>query len=138
MICAAALVFTQSGPQTFTGTWTAELAGQQYARLQLTAVGTDISGTITLGSVHFGRDGNVDKVNQATQDATVTPIFDVALHDGVLSFARRDQVETDRFEMRVANGEGRLTILLRSDDRAELASLGIAALQPIPLKRTPQ
>jgi hypothetical protein len=73
-----------------------------------------------------------------TQDARATPIFDVALHDGVLSFARRDEVEIDRFEMRAVNGEGQLTLLLRSADRAELASQGIAVLQPISLKRTAQ
>jgi hypothetical protein len=137
-ICAAALAFTQSGAPSFAGTWTADLAGQQYARLQLTVTGTDITGTITLGDVHFGREGAVEAVTKMTQDARATPIFDVALHDGVLSFARRDDVEIDRFEMRAVNGEGQLTLLLRSADRAELASQGIAALQPIPLKRTAQ
>jgi hypothetical protein len=138
MVCAAALIFTQSGAPSFAGTWTADLAGQQYARLQLTVTGTDIRGNITLGNVHFGREGTVDAVMRVTQDATVTPIFDVALRDGVLSFARKDQVDIDRFEMRTVNGEARLTILLRSEDRAELASQGVAALQPIPLKRTAQ
>ena len=138
MVCAAALLFTQSGAQSFAGTWTADLAGQQYARLQLTVAGTDIRGSISLGNVHFGRDGTVDAVMKVTQDATLTAIFDVALHDGVLSFARKDEVEIDRFEMRAVNGEARLTILLRPDDRAELASQGIAVLQPIPLKRTAQ
>ena len=136
MICAAALAFTQSGAQSFAGTWTADLAGQQYARLQLTVAGTGITGTITLGDVHFGREGAVEAVMKMTQDARPTPIFEVALHDGVLSFARRDEVEIDRFEMRAVNGEARLTILLSAADRAELASQGIAVLQPIPLKRT--
>ena len=138
MVCAAALLFTQSGAQSFAGTWTADLTGQQYARLQLTVTGTDVRGTITLGDVHFGRDGTVDAVMKVIEDARPTAIFDVALHDGVLSFARKEEVEIDHFEMRAVNGEARLTVLLSSADRAELASQGIAVLQPIALKRTAQ
>jgi hypothetical protein len=36
--------------------------------------------------------------------------------------------------MQLVNGDGRLTILLNADDRAELASQGISTVQPLTLK----
>jgi hypothetical protein len=131
-------VFAQAGAQPFVGTWTAALTGQTYARLELKATDGSIEGQIRLGAVHFGREGTVEAVMQTAQDSTPTPIFDVALRNGVLSFARKDEEEIDRFEMQLVNGEGRLTILLSANDRAELASQGIPTVQPLTLKRITQ
>ena len=131
-------VFAQSGAQPFVGTWTAALAGETYARLELKVTDGSIEGQIRLGAVHFGREGTVDAVTHTAQDATPTPIFDVALRNGVLSFARKDENEIDRFEMQLVNGDGQLTILLSADDRAELASQGILTVQPLTLKRMTQ
>ena len=72
---------------------------------------------------------------QTAQDSTPTPIFDVAVRNGRLSFARKDQGEIDRFEMQLVNGDGRLTILLGASERAELASQGVSNVQPLTLKR---
>jgi hypothetical protein len=127
--------FAQSGAEPFSGTWTAALAGQTYARLELKVSGGSIGGQIKLGAVHFGREGTVEAVIKTEQDATPTPIFDVALRNSVLSFARKDEDVIDRFEMQLVNGNARLTMLLRAEDRAELASQGIATVQPLTLKR---
>jgi hypothetical protein len=134
-ILAAALVLTmvQPGAQSFACTWTGNLDGQLYAQLELRTTNDDISGRISLGGVHFGSNGSVEAVMHPA--TTFTPIFDVVLRDGVLSFARNDNGDIDRFEMRLTNGEGRLTLLLRAEDRVELASQGIATLEPLRLMR---
>jgi len=130
--------FAQSGVQPFAGTWTAALAGQTYARLELKVTDGSIAGQIRLGAFHVGREGTVEAVMHTAQDSTPTPIFDVALRDGVLSFARKDEDEIDRFEMQLVDGEGKLTILLSPEIRAELASQGISTVQPLTLKRVTQ
>jgi hypothetical protein len=136
-LLAAAFVFAfaQSDAQPFAGTWTAALAGQIYAQLELKVTGGSIGGQIRLGAIHFGREGTVEAVMQTAQHSTPTPIFDVNLRNGVLSFARRDGDGIDRFEMQLVNGDGRLTLLLNADDRAELASQGVSTVQPLTLKR---
>jgi hypothetical protein len=135
LVAAFVSAFAQSGEQPFAGTWTAALAGQTYARLELKVTGGSIGGQIRLGAVHFGREGTVEAVIQTAQDSTPTPIFDVAVRNGRLSFAREDQGAIDRFEMQLVNGDGRLTILLGASERAELASQGVSNVQPLTLKR---
>jgi hypothetical protein len=130
--------FAQSGAQPFAGTWTAALAGQTYAQLDLKVTDGSIGGQIRLGAVQFGREGSVEAVMHTAQDSTPTPIFDVALRNGQLSFARKDDDQIDRFEMQLVNGDGRLAILLGAAERAELASQGISTLQPFTLKRVRQ
>ena len=136
-ILAAAFVsaLAQSGAQPFAGTWTAALAGQTYAQLELKVTGGSIGGQIRLGAIHLGREGTVDAVMQTAQNSTPTPIFDVTLRNDVLSFARKDEDGIDRFEMQLVNGDGRLTLHLNGVDRAELASQGISTMQPLTLKR---
>jgi hypothetical protein len=138
LVAAFVSAFAQSGEQPFAGTWTAALAGQTYARLELKVTGGSIGGQIRLGAVHFGREGTVEAVIQTAQDSTPTPIFDVAVRNGRLSFAREDQGAIDRFEMQLVNGDGRLTILLGASERAELASQGVSNVQPLTLKRVTQ
>jgi hypothetical protein len=135
LVAAFVSAFAQSGQQPFAGTWTAALAGQTYAQLELKVTGGSIGGQIRLGAVHFGREGTVEAVIQTAQDSTPTPIFDVAVRNGRLSFAREDQGAIDRFEMQLVNGDGRLTILLGASERAELASQGVSNVQPLTLKR---
>jgi len=139
-ILAAVFVsaFAQSGVQPFAGTWTAALAGQTYARLELKVTDGSIAGQIRLGAIHFGREGTVEAVMHTVQDSTPTPIFDVALRNGVLSFARKDEDEIDRFEMQLVDGDGKLTMLLSPEIRAELVSQGISTVQPLTLKRATQ
>jgi hypothetical protein len=138
LVAAFVSAFAQSGQQPFAGTWTAALAGQTYAQLELKVTGGSIGGQIRLGAVHFGREGTVEAVIQTAQDSTPTPIFDVAVRNGRLSFAREDQGAIDRFEMQLVNGDGRLTILLGASERAELASQGVSNVQPLTLKRVTQ
>ena len=138
LVAAFVSAFAQSGGQPFSGTWTAALAGQTYAQLELKVTGESIGGQIRLGAVHFDREGAVEAVMQTAQDSTPTPIFDVAVRNGRLSFARKDQGEIDRFEMQLVNGDARLTILLGASERAELASQGVSNVQPLTLKRVAQ
>lgn len=130
--------FAQSGVQPFAGTWTAALAGQTYARLELKVTDGSIAGQIRLGAFHVGREGTVEAVNKTVQDATATPIFDVALRNSVLPFARKDEDEIERFEMQLVDGDGKLTTLPSPEVRAELASQGISTVQPLTLKRVTQ
>src|SRR6266576_5080546 len=113
-ILATALIsaFAQSGAQSFAGTWTADFAGQTYVRLELNVTNGSVGGQIALGAVHFGNRGTVEAVLQTAQNSTPTPVFDVAIRDGVLSFARKDEGDIDRFEMQLFDGEGKLTFLL--------------------------
>jgi len=130
--------FAQLGVQPFAGTWTGALAGQTYARLELKVTDGSIAGQIRLGAFHVGHDGTVESVVHTVQDSTPTPIFDVALRNGVLSFARKDEDVVERFEMRLVDGDGKLTIVPSPEIRAELASQGISTLQPLTLRRVTQ
>jgi len=131
---ATAILAAQSTPQQFAGTWTAALAGKTYARLELHESGGALGGRVCLGSMHFDRSGEVSEVLETS--CTFTPIFDVTLRDGVLRFARRDDDETDRFELRATNGNVLMTFVFTDAVRAELASQGIADLKPVRLTRS--
>jgi hypothetical protein len=69
-----------------------------------------------------------------------TPIFDVSIRDGVLSFAREEEddnhrVETNRFELRVSGDEARLSFLITDKTREALRASGMGPLQPVTFKR---
>jgi hypothetical protein len=134
-LAAALILFAiQAGAQPFVGTWTAALSGKTYARLELRDAGGTLGGRVCLGSVHFDRGGDVTEVLGTA--CSFTPIFDVTLRDGVLRFARKDDDQTDRFELRLADGEALMTFLFTDADRAELASQGIANVKPVRLARS--
>jgi hypothetical protein len=130
---ATALLAIQSTPQQFAGTWTAALSGKTYARLELQASGGALGGRVCLGSMHLDRSGEVSEVLETA--CTFTPIFDVTLRDDVLRFARRDDDETDRFELRLVNGDALMTFIFTDTVRAELASQGIADPKPVRLTK---
>src|SRR5438128_754930 len=93
------LMLAQAGAQSFAGTWTAGLKGDTYILLELRETNGVLSGQISLGTIHPDKDGVVDAV---IEPATYfKPISDVAVRNGVLSFARTDEGDTDRFELRV-------------------------------------
>ena len=135
---AAVLAFAIAQPVTpqFAGTWTAELHGTTYVRLTLLDTGGRLTGSVSLGNVHLNAQGEVDAVNVPPR--AITPIFDVQLRDGVLSFARKDGDDTDRFEMRVVNGEAELLFLPSAEDREALAREGVPLPRPIRLTKTPR
>jgi hypothetical protein len=132
-VFAAAL--GQTSPGGLAGHWAASLGGQTFVRLELHETNGAVSGRISLGDIHVNAHGDVDEVIAPAR--AFTPIFDVALHDGVLSFARKDGDDTDRFSLRLsAAGFAELTFSPSDEDRRQLAEAGIPIPKPIRLTRT--
>ena len=127
------LTFAQASAQSFAGTWTAEFRGDTYVRLELRQTNGVLSGQISLGTIHPGKDGVVDTV---IEPATYfKPIFDAALRDGVLSFARTDEGDTDRFELRVVGDRVELTFLFHPGLVEAMKRDGITPVRPVLLSR---
>ena len=132
---AMAAAVAQSGTQQFAGTWTAALKGQTYARLELREANGTLSGRISLGAVHVDKDGIVDDVNAPATN--FTPIFDVMARGGMVAFARKDGDDTDRFEIRMVDGDVQLTFVLSAEDRETFAREGVPPPKPVRLVKTP-
>jgi hypothetical protein len=129
------LLFAQPATQSYDGTWTADLNGQLYVRLELATTNGVLGGRISLGDIHVNSDGEVEAVLKVAQ--SFTPIIDVALRDTTLSFARKDGDETDHFEMRIiANGAAQLIFVPTDEDRQELLRAGVPLPKPIRLKKS--
>jgi hypothetical protein len=129
-----ALGLAQPSAQSFAGTWTAALKGQTYARLELREANGTLSGRISLGAMHFDKDGVVDTVQEPATN--FTPIFDVTVRDGIVAFARKDGDDTDRFEIRIVDGDVQLTFVLSAEQRETLAREGLPLLKPMRLVKT--
>jgi DNA polymerase III alpha subunit len=135
---ALLLTLGQSNGQPFAGKWTCEYFGRTLARLELQDTGGVLTGRISIGVFHVDSEGKLDIV---IEEAThYTPIFDVNIHDGVLSFAREEEddnhrVETHRFELRVSGDTARLSFLITDTFREALKASGMGAPQPITFKR---
>ena len=54
-----ALAFNQPTSQSYAGTWTAELAGQTYVRLELQVTNGALGGRIGLGNIEVDSQGEV-------------------------------------------------------------------------------
>ena len=125
-------LLAQTPLQAFAGSWTAELKGQSLARLDFTPANGELQGQLGLAGMHLDENGNVAAV---IPDAGHTaPASDIAVRDGVLSFAVKDDDDTDRFEVRLVDGRATLTMVIDETFRAELAREGIAV--PIPIMMT--
>ena len=134
LVTALVIGATQTSSQSFAGTWTAEHGGQTFVRLELQATGNVIGGRISLGDVEVDKTGALKTVKAATREAT--PIFDVAVRDGKLTFAHKDGRETDRFELKLIDATtAELQFMLSDDDRKDLASEGISDFKPFRLKK---
>jgi len=132
LLLVAVLAGQAAGP--FAGTWTAAFKGDTYVRLELRDVNGTLSGRISLGTINGDKNGEVSEVRSPAIE--FTPIFDVAIRDGVLSFAHKDGDDTDRFEVR-PNGDSLMLRLIPTPElAAELARDGIPAPAPIRLART--
>jgi hypothetical protein len=132
-IFALFLTLGQAGVQSVAGTWTMDFRGQTFARLELQADGGALSGRISLGAVHVNEQGEIDEVLKPASN--FTPLFDIVYRDGVLSFARKDGDDTDRFELRVVNPAGdtaQLAFLLTEEFRRENQ---IPAPKPVTMRR---
>src|SRR5436189_5917400 len=97
---AVMLSLGQSTSQQFAGTWTCEYFGRTLARLDLQDVNGSVTGRMSMGVFHVDSDGKLDVVIE--EAAVFTPIFDVVLRDGVLSFTKENDGTPDRYELRVS------------------------------------
>ena len=136
VVASLVLTLAQTGAQSFAGIWTADLKGDVYIRLELRETNGVLNGQISLGTTHPGNDGVVDTVIETA--TYFKPIFDVALRDGVLSFARTDEGETDRFELRVVGNRVELTYLFHPGFADAMKHDGITPPRPVLLSRSPR
>jgi hypothetical protein len=130
---ALLLLQGQSDTQAFVGKWTCEYFGRTLARLDLQDVNGSVTGRMGIGYFHVDSDGKLDVV---IQQATVfSPMFDVMLRDGVLSFAKENDGATDRYELRVSGDTATLSFLLTDKAIAAARASGMGAPQPVTFKR---
>ena len=121
-------------PADFVGTWVADLKGTTYARLELRAGNDGLAGGLAIGNIQFDNTGVIS--NAQPVPATLTPLANVVVIHGVMTFTRDEGNDRERFEVRMtADGQAQLTFLPSDDDLEELKELGIPAPKPIPLRK---
>lgn len=125
----------QAGPRALVGTWTAEFGGQTIVRLELHESNGVLAGRISLGASHVNAQGELDDVIEAARGFTPILVLDVVFRDGVLSFARKDGDETDRFQVRRTGDVVHLVFDPTEEDRKQLAEAGLPIPKPVELKR---
>ena len=124
----------QAPGQAYAGTWTADLKGTTYVRLELEPFDGTLRGRIALGNIQLDSQGQVTKAEPAPSRLTL--LIDVSLRITGISFSHKDGNDTDRFEMRLVDPEtAELLFLPTEEDRKELAAEGIAVPKPVRLKR---
>ena len=134
MSTAGLAAVDQAPGQAYAGTWTADLKGTTYVRLELEPFDGTLRGRIALGNIQLDGQGQVAKAEPAP--SRLTPLIDVSLRITGISFSRRDVTDIDRFEMRLLDGEtAELLFLPTDEDRKELAAAGIGVPKPVRLKR---
>ena len=121
-------------PAPFDGNWIAEYRGTTYVRLSVHTANGVTSGTLSLGNVEFDKTGAVAKAAEAPR--TTTPIFDVRRSGDVLTFARKEGEDTDRFELSRGADGLELKFLPSEEDLQDLADAGIPAPKPFRLMRS--
>src|SRR5262249_56636140 len=119
--------------QAFVGKWSCEYLGRTLARLDLQDVNGSVTGRMSIGYFHVDSDGKLDAVIQDA--AAFTPIFDVLLRDGVLSFAKENDGTTDRYELRVSGDTAKLSFLLTDKAIEAAKAAGMGAPQPVLFRR---
>jgi hypothetical protein len=134
ILAAAMFVAAGQPPPQLAGTWTATRNGDTFARLELRETNGALDGRISLGAMHVDKDGVVDEVLKPAVD--FTPIFDVSLRDGVLSFARKDGDDTDRFELRLDGEAAMLRFIVTRELAEQLALDGVPIPTPVRLTRS--
>jgi hypothetical protein len=134
---ALVLVLGQPGSQSLAGTWIMDFGGQTFARLELRTTGGVLSGRISLGAMHLNDQGEIDRVLKPATNFTA--LFDVVYRGGVLSFARKDEDDTDRFELRLidtAEDAAQLSFVMTDELLQELKNNGSPPPKPIALRRS--
>jgi hypothetical protein len=131
-----AVLLGQAPTQTLPGTWVAEHAGTRFIRLELRAAGDTLGGSIAIGNLRITPQGEIESVTEVPAASTV--IFDVVVKNSVLTFARKDQHDTDRFEVRLVGNAAELHFILTEADRRELAAEGVPPPRPVRLTKIAQ
>ena len=125
---------TQTANSMYGGTWTAELAGTTYVRLELAATGGTLRGAMSLGNIQVDKTGVVTKAEAMPPD--LTPLVDVVIRESHVSFGRKDVTEIDRFELRLVGADAAdLTFIPTDADRKEFEAAGLTVPKPIRLKK---
>jgi len=135
LVAMLALASTQASRPAHVGQWTAAFGGATWVRLQLTESKGAIGGRISLGDLEVNAQGEVRRASEAPPE--FTPLFDVVLRDAVLSFARKDGDDMDRFELRVLQdvNTAELSFIVSDELRRELAAEGLVVPKPVRLTR---
>ena len=118
---------------SYGGTWIAEFKGAAFVRLELSVTGWSLGGRIALGDLEVDAEGRVKAARPAPD--RLTPIFDVAVRNSVVSFSHKDGNDTDRFELRLIGGEAELRFIFDEDTLKELTDEGIPPPKPVRLKK---
>ena len=130
----AAVPAGQAGAVLAAGTWIGEFKGETFIRLELRAERGTTGGAMSTGNIELDEQGNLRRVTAAP--GTLTPIFDVVQEGATVTFSRKDDEDTDRFELRLLDsGRAELRLILTDELRKELAADGIGAPKPIVLTR---
>jgi hypothetical protein len=134
IVSIGVISFAQNGGNTAVGSWSAELEGHSYVRLELHSAAGKLSGTLAVFDIQVDDQGGVRSVGELPHDAI--PIFDVSQQGSTVTFSRKDEDDTDRFEFRLIDStHGELRFLMAEDFRAELSANGIATPKPFLLTR---
>lgn len=134
LAAAVAAVLAQSPNQRYAGTWVAERSGETYVKLELSVAGGALGGRISLADIQVDKAGQVSAITSALSETNA--LFDIAERNSLLSFARKEGTDADRFTMRlIDDGAAELLFVPSEEDRLELEAEGIAMPAPIPLKR---
>jgi hypothetical protein len=134
---AAVALQSPASAQSYTGTWTAELSGTTYVRLELQGTNTAMTGRLSLGNMEADAKGVVIKVAAAPRE--LRPLQEVVRRDAHLSFILKEGRDSDRFELRLVGADSADLLFIPSEeDKKELAAEGIPAPKPIRLKKSPR
>ena len=101
--------------------------------MQLTEGNGTVGGRISLGNIELTPQGEIRRAEEAPSE--FKPLLDVVLRDTVLTFARKDGEDTDRFEMRLLkDNAAELTFVITDEFRRELAAEGLPVPKPFRLR----
>jgi hypothetical protein len=97
-------------PSSFVGTWSGKFDGRTFTILKLDVVDHKIVGTISIGQINVGADGEVNEVTSEAKDET--KILDPQETGDSLSFKAKDGEDVNVLELK-----------LLGDGKAELKSV---------------
>jgi hypothetical protein len=124
----------QTGHAAFTGTWTAELAGRPFIRLELSSTNGTLTGSLGTGNIHWNDAGVVDEATPLP--AKPSPLVEITQRGPVITIARIEGQDREQFEFQVlADGTGQLAMVLTEEMLQELKDEGIPVPKPITLTK---